>query len=128
MQTNEILTRLRSDIDALEGMKKYGSIPKADVLALVDAAIEEATTPTTSIEPVPTTDGSIEFSTEPAASNGPVPATLADMSIAKATPFIEAMEDLETLMRWHEADTRAGVHKLIDARIETLTAPPAEPQ
>lgn len=61
---------------------------------------------------------------EPAAPSAP-PETLRGVPIAKAGPLIERETDLDRLDRWREADKRAGIHSLIDARLNTLLDSPA---
>ncbi len=47
---------------------------------------------------------------------------IADLTVLKATPYINASEDADQLASWRAKDERAGIHKLIDARLVELEA------
>lgn len=47
---------------------------------------------------------------------------LASMTIPNARPFVDAATDPELLMAWRDADKRAGIRDLIDARLEALAS------
>lgn len=51
-----------------------------------------------------------------------LPESLAELTIEKARPFIDACNDVEVLERWAESDTRTGIRKAIEERTEELLA------
>lgn len=80
-------------------------------------------------EPVPSPSLAPPPVSEPPVSEATVPSapleTLRGVPIAKAGPLIERETDLDRLDRWREADKRAGIHSLIDGRLDTLLDSPA---
>jgi len=89
--------------------------------ALPPAVPAESPTAPPSLAPPPAAEPPLS---EPTAPSAP-PETLRGVPIAKAGPLIERETDLDRLDRWREADKRAGIHSLIDARLDTLLDSPA---